>query len=287
MEHNFSLKVKKYDLTKGQARIADYIIKNQKRVLHMTSMEIAKEAGVSDASVIRFARAIGYEGFLDMKEAIRKDIEEERRNLGGESLYERFGIQAEKYSPRKDDTTTEMLQIMGMNVETSLRQNSQMVYDRTSDMILKGKQKVVVGLRGGKGCAIQFGRLLEHFTSGVWTMTEESHDQICRLQKLGPEDVVIFLNFQRYYRIDEKITAILGENEVPYCLITDSMASPATKYAREVLLVETEHCGFFHSMLGTVGILEYLLICMCWKEPDTFRERIGKRDSLLEEYRLD
>ncbi len=29
------------------------------------------------------------------------------------------------------------------------------------------------------------------------------------------------------------------------CLITDSMESPVVKYADEVLLVETEHCGFF------------------------------------------
>ena len=30
-------------------------------------MDIAKEIGVSDASIIRFARAIGYEGFTDLK----------------------------------------------------------------------------------------------------------------------------------------------------------------------------------------------------------------------------
>lgn len=137
MEHNFLRTVKQYDLTKSQAKIADYIIKNQKRILKMTSLEIAGEAGVSDATVIRFARTIGYDGFLDMKDAIRKDLDESNRDIGKESLAERFGIRAERYHRQKVDTTSEMLQLMGMNVETSLRQNREAVYDRASDLILK------------------------------------------------------------------------------------------------------------------------------------------------------
>lgn len=70
------------------------------------------------------------------------------------------------------------------------------------------------------------------------------------------------------------------------CLITDSMESPVVKYADEVLLVETEHCGFFHSMIGVEGVLEYLLILMCWKEPQTFRQKLIERDKVLDEYRL-
>ena len=49
--------------------------------------------------------------------------------------------------------------------------------------------------------------------------------------------------------------------------------------------METEHCGFFHSMIGVEGVLEYLLILMCWKEPQTFRQKLIERDKVLDEYR--
>ena len=96
--------------------------------------------------------------------------------------------------------------------------------------------------------------------------------------------MAVFLNFPRYYKVDEKISGILKKNHVKIVLITDSMASPVAKYAWEVLLVETEHCGFFHSMIGVEAVLEYLVILMCWKQPEIFSERLGKRDSILDEY---
>ena len=96
--------------------------------------------------------------------------------------------------------------------------------------------------------------------------------------------MAIFLSFPRYYTIDEKITTVLAERRVPIILITDSMTNPLTRYAKEVLLVETEHCGFFHSMIGVEGVLEYILILMCWRNPEEFREKLEQRDAVLNDY---
>lgn len=129
-------------------------------------------------------------------------------------------------------------------------------------------------------------KIVGNLTDKVSAVTEESHDQLAKLTELDESDAAIFLNFPRYYKIDEKIGEILSERNVYCCLITDSMESPVVKYADEVLLVETEHCGFFHSMIGGEGVLEYLLILMCWKEPQTFRQKLIERDKVLDEYRL-
>ena len=95
------------------------------------------------------------------------------------------------------------------------------------------------------------------------------------------------LNFSRFYRIDEKMAEMLAAQQVPYFVITDSMASPFVKGAQAVLLADTEHCGFFHSMIGVEGILEYLLILMCWAQPESFRAKLQQRDAILAEYRED
>ena len=57
--------------------------------------------------------------------------------------------------------------------------------------------------------------------------------------------------------------------------------------SQAVLLADTEHCGFFHSMIGVEGILEYLLILMCWAQPESFRAKLQQRDAILAEYRED
>ena len=72
--NRLSDRLKGAKLTPQQRRIADYFFKNQERIGNMSSMDVAKEIGVSDASIIRFARAIGYLGFTDLKNDIYNSL---------------------------------------------------------------------------------------------------------------------------------------------------------------------------------------------------------------------
>ena len=74
MEKELAYQIAHAELTKGQVRLAGYILKNQKRVLGMTALEVGREVGMSDASVIRFCRAVGYSGFANLKVQLQKEL---------------------------------------------------------------------------------------------------------------------------------------------------------------------------------------------------------------------
>lgn len=61
------------EFTNSEEKIADYIIEYTDEVYHMTSEELAKATKTSPASVIRFSKKLGYEGFQELKIAIAKD----------------------------------------------------------------------------------------------------------------------------------------------------------------------------------------------------------------------
>ena len=52
-------------LTKKEKLIADFILDNFAEACFITSTEIAKRIHVSDSSVIRFTRTLGYSGFME------------------------------------------------------------------------------------------------------------------------------------------------------------------------------------------------------------------------------
>ena len=56
-------------LTKTQKIIAEYVLDNASEACFMTSTEIALKLGVSESSVIRFSRTIGFDGFMDFQKA--------------------------------------------------------------------------------------------------------------------------------------------------------------------------------------------------------------------------
>ncbi len=87
---SYILKIKQHceDFTQSERKIADYILENKQDVITLSAQEIGTLTKTSPASVVRFARALGYEGFQelkleiaraqsDMEEKIEDDIVEE------------------------------------------------------------------------------------------------------------------------------------------------------------------------------------------------------------------
>ena len=63
-------------LTKKEKLIAEFILDNFAEACFITSTEIARRLQVSDSSVIRFTRTLGYTGFMDFQRSIRKTYTE-------------------------------------------------------------------------------------------------------------------------------------------------------------------------------------------------------------------
>lgn len=64
--------MKRAKLTKTSRLIGEYMLDHETDACFMTSTEIAAELDVSEASVIRFARALGYSGYMDFQKSLRK-----------------------------------------------------------------------------------------------------------------------------------------------------------------------------------------------------------------------
>jgi DNA-binding MurR/RpiR family transcriptional regulator len=63
-------------LTKNQKMLADHILNNPSSVPLSSASSLALKVGVSEATVIRFAQRLGYEGYLSMKSALQKEFVE-------------------------------------------------------------------------------------------------------------------------------------------------------------------------------------------------------------------
>ena len=63
-------------LTKTQKLIAKYVLDNSADACFMTSTDIADTLGVSESSVVRFSRSLGYSGFMEFQKSLRKDYQD-------------------------------------------------------------------------------------------------------------------------------------------------------------------------------------------------------------------
>lgn len=69
------------DLTETETKIAKYVLENYEEVLQLNVSELAQRAGVSDASIVRFSKRLGYKGFIDFKMNMARDVIPEEKQF--------------------------------------------------------------------------------------------------------------------------------------------------------------------------------------------------------------
>jgi len=265
-------------LTKAQKCIADYFIKNQERIGNLSSLEVAKEIGVSDASIIRFSRKIGYDGYAALKRDIYDNLADKALDsIGRLRTTERLCISRDRFS--KENMREYFLKLMEQNLKESVYANRQENFELAVEALHGAHRKLVIGFHGCRGIALQFSRLLAMIEPDVSLMLASDPEDYMRLQNLTESDVVVVFSFARYYQADMDFIRYVKRKRAKIILITDSVLAPHVKRAYIVFIAATSHMSFFTSQAGAISIAEYLITLMT-KTYD-YVPRLDERDSLM------
>lgn len=61
-------------LTKGQRIMAEYFVHNYRQAAFMTAAQVAANVSMNEATVVRFAQRLGYQGYPDLQRAIQETV---------------------------------------------------------------------------------------------------------------------------------------------------------------------------------------------------------------------
>lgn len=67
-------------LAQSDKKLADYLLLQPDTARHLSSQQLANEAGVSQSSVVKFAQKLGYKGFPALKLALSEALAKPSRN---------------------------------------------------------------------------------------------------------------------------------------------------------------------------------------------------------------
>jgi DNA-binding MurR/RpiR family transcriptional regulator len=97
----------RYDsLTGTEKKVADYILKNHGKVSSMSVAEFSEDAGVTQASVVRCCKSLGFQGYADLKMALAVELSKNRQ------------LNYTPYIYPTDDASTILDKIFSANVKT-------------------------------------------------------------------------------------------------------------------------------------------------------------------------
>ena len=244
-------KLENTKLTKKEKRIAEFFLDEEQRVFLMNVADIAKTIDVSDTSVIRFIKSLGFENFTDFKNSGQEDIK---------SRLDKTNDFIKNLDIIKENSI-EQLYIHKINEEVNkiFNSNSQKQIKKISNLIIKAKNKYIVGFKSTAGIANFFGVRLGFMLENVSTFNIDDSVVVNSIFNIKQEDILIIFDYPMYSKAAVVLAKIARENKAKILLFTDSDNAPLAEYSDILYKVKLNGISVFNSLISTQILIEYLL----------------------------
>jgi DNA-binding MurR/RpiR family transcriptional regulator len=179
-------------LTAKQAAIADHLRSNYREAVFYTLAEAAAATGASDASVIRFARMLGYGGFSAMQDAMRSYVAESMRSTVDrfQSMEAATGGAAAGWERLIDQSVRTLQGLPYLVASASVKEFASTIGGYSSVM--------VVGFESTAGFAEYLAYYLARAGFAVETISEKAGNLFPYVRKAGADTLVISIMVARY-----------------------------------------------------------------------------------------
>lgn len=242
-----------HTFSKGQKRIASYILESYDKAAFMTASKLGKTVSVSESTVVRFAVELGFDGYPSMQRHLQEMVRTRLTSVQRiEAANTRFG---------DHDVVSSVLQ---SDID-SIRMTAESL-DRTEmvacvNAILQAKHIYIVGVRSSAALAsylnFYFRNLFDNVRLVTSTATSEMFEQMLRVSE---NDVVIGISLPRYSGRTVKAMQYAHDRGATLIAITDKPDAPAGKLAGHVLIAKSGMVSVVDSLVAAMSVINALVV---------------------------
>ena len=238
-------------LTRSERRIGETILSMPELVAFGTVAEVATAASVGTATVVRFAVKLGFDGYSELQAAARREVSGQLR-----PAVERI---RDPHVDHDDVLIQRHADVETTNVGSTLAGLDAAAVGAVVDRLADTEHAVLV-LSGvaSRGVAQQFVGDLEQLRPDVRLLDGTPIDIVRTLALAGDDATLVVLDLRRYEQW--LLDALHQAASLWTVAITDSVLSPLAASADRALVVAAASAGPFDSHVGTLALLNYLVI---------------------------
>ena len=274
-----TLKDKMADFSKGQKKIADFILTQYDKAAYITAAKLGKTVGVSESTVVRFASELGYDGYPAMQKAVREMI---KNRL---TAAQRLKATADRI--KKDDIAASVLESDMENIKLTIDEIDKDVFKSITEAVVSAKNVYIVGVRSSAALAGFFSFYLNLIRSNVRLVqsatASELFEQIFRIEK---GDVLIGISFPRYSKRTLNAIKYAKDRESTVVCITDSKSAPVAEAADFCLTARSDMISVVDSLVAPLSVINALLVSICMSKETEAMSAFKKLENIWDEYNV-
>jgi DNA-binding MurR/RpiR family transcriptional regulator len=253
-------------LTPTQRRIAQCLVQHAATAAYLSAAEVAVLAGVSQPSVTRFARALGYAGYPALRRELRELVDVGPAGpVAGNATQLAVRDEAEHLT-RLADQLGDLTAVA-----------------RAATLLNASRPLVVLGLRAAAPLAGYFGYFAAKVHPDVRVLDTGGTQLLDRLEqaRASGAGAMLAIVLPRYPR--ESLEAIREAHAagISVVAITDSAVSPAAEGADVVLPAAVGTQLVFDLHTGPMAMAMVLLQAMCDAAPEAAQRRLEEFEAMV------
>ena len=266
-----------HTFSKGQKRIASFILESYDKAAFMTASKLGKKVNVSESTVVRFAAELGYDGYPDMQRSLQKMIRNRLTSVQRiEVTNDRLGDQ---------DLLSMVLQSDIEKIRLTLEELDRDSFEKAVDAIVSARNLYIIGVRSCAAMAtfmsFYFNLIFDNVVKVSATTASEVFESLLRV---GEGDVVIGVSFPRYSSRTVQAMNFARSRGATTIAITDSEVSPLSPISTYTLKARSDMASFVDSLVAPLSLINALLVAVSRKKNDDLANTFEDLEKIWEEY---
>lgn len=265
--------------SKGQKKIAKYIVSNYDKAAFMTAASLSENTGVSCSTVVRFAVELGFLGYPELQKALQEMV---RTKL---TAVQRMEVTSNRMGDR--DILSTILNYDILNIKQTLDEIDKSAFEGAVETIINAKNIYILGVRSSSSLAGFLGFYMNLILDNIklinTTSASEIFEQILRVDK---DDVVISISFPRYSARTIKAVQFAKNQNAKIIAVTDSKTSPLVKYATHTLIARSDIASFVDSLVAPLSVINSLVVALGMRKKENVYSSFDKLEKIWDEYNV-
>lgn len=260
-------------LSKGQKRIAEYIVNHYDKAAFMTASKLGDKVQVSESTVVRFAIALGYDGYPALQKALQEMI---RNRLTAVQRVEMTGDMSESA------VLGTVFKADMQNIRQTIEDLDEANFSRTVDALCEAERVYVVGVRSSAPLAQFLGYYMNFIRDNVMVITSGISDVLEQVARVGEKDVVLGISFPRYSRRTIEAMNYAKSKGATVVSLTDTPLSPLGEVSDFCLTARSDMASFVDSLVAPLSMINALIVAMSLRHREEVSEHFAQLESLWE-----
>lgn len=238
-------------LSQSERALADHILMNQHLLPFETGASLAERTGVSEMTVSRFVRSLGFAGLRDLKDRLRGSVQNDAGSV--DDIHDRFRVRG-----AEPESLRESLELELDAVRKAYALAGSKLWAEAVDELIRRETIFVVGFQASQGLALDFASRLLYARPDVFHIDDNTGTYTEILTADPKKSLLVYIDTAAYATRGLKLLDRVKQTGLATIIVTDLFSHWAKGYTKHVFEGHTHVQTFWDSTAALSVILNLL-----------------------------